>query len=38
MPASPLPNERNREPSLIPAGIFSLTRLNFSTRPSPRHF
>src|SRR5215471_3820891 len=38
MPASPLPNERSRVPSLIPGGILSLTRLNFSTRPSPRHF
>src|SRR5678815_1499276 len=38
MPASPFPGERNRVPSRIPAGIFSLIRLSFSTRPSPRHF
>src|ERR1019366_9183830 len=35
MPASPLRDERNRDPVEIPAGIFSFTRPDFSTRPSP---
>src|SRR6059058_5810213 len=37
MPASPFREERRREPLPMPAGIFSLIRLEFSTRPSPPH-
>lgn len=36
MPASPLPLERKREASLIPAGMRSLMRVVSLARPSPR--
>src|SRR5205085_11891869 len=35
IPASPLRDERSRDPSAIPAGIFNLIRLGVSIRPSP---
>src|SRR5471030_1977378 len=37
MPASPLPEERRREPVSTPGGILTLSFVFFATRPSPRH-
>jgi len=37
-PASPFPEVRSRLPWAIPAGILSLMREDFWTRPSPPHW